>query len=259
VRDKTVIVTGGGAGIGHAVVLLCADRGARIAVLDLDGKAGARVAEEALARGARSAVGIRCDVGVESEIEAAVAESCKRLGPLHGVFANAGVDQGGALHELPFEVWQRVLATNLNGVYFTCKHAVRAMLAAGCGGSIVCTSSPAAFVAFSAGGAGAYSASKGAVSALVRTLAIDYAQYGIRVNALVPGSTETRLMWANVRPEDIPQMRKTICAEVPLGRLAEPEEPARAAVWLLSEESSYVTGSHLVCDGGVLAKASVSI
>ena len=66
-------------------------------------------------------------------------------------------------------------------------------------------------------------------------------------------------MWANVPPEDIPRMRKTICAEVPLGRLAEPEEPARAAVWLLSEESSYVTGSHLVCDGGVLAKASVSV
>jgi len=258
-HDKTVIVTGGGAGIGRAAVLLCADRGARIAVLDLDVKVAAGVAQEALARGARAAVGIGCDVSIESEVEKAVTESCHQLGPLDGVFANAGMDQGGVLHELPIDVWQRVLATNLNGVYFTCKHAVRAMLAAGRGGSIVCTSSPAAFVAFSAGGAGAYSASKGAVSALVRTLAIDYAQYGIRVNALVPGSTETRLMWANVRPEDIPRMRKTICAEVPLGRLGGPEEPARAAVWLLSEESCYVTGCHLFCDGGVLARASVSV
>ena len=76
---------------------------------------------------------------------------------------------------------------------------------------------------------------------------------------MVPGPTETRLMWANVPESEISKVRQTICSEVPLGRLADPEEPARAVVWLLSEESSYVTGSHLVCDGGVLAKASISV
>jgi NAD(P)-dependent dehydrogenase (short-subunit alcohol dehydrogenase family) len=257
--DKTIIITGGGAGIGRAVAHLCAQRGDRIAVLDREGATAERTAAEARERGAKSAMGIPCDVTVEQEVESAMRKAAAALGPLWGVFANAGMDLGGFVHELPFEQWQRVIATNLNGVYLTCKHALREMLTSRGGGSMVCTSSPAAFVAFAAGAAGAYSASKGAVSALVRTLAIDYAKHGIRVNAVVPGPTETRLMWANVPESEITKIRQTICAEVPLGRLADPEEPARAVVWLLSEESSYVTGSHLVCDGGVLAKASVSV
>jgi NAD(P)-dependent dehydrogenase (short-subunit alcohol dehydrogenase family) len=256
---KTILITGGGAGIGRATAHLCGQRGHRVAILDRDGASAAQTAAGALERGASGAIGITCDVTVESEVEKAVKESIASLGPLWGVFANAGMDLGGFVHELAFEQWQRVIATNLNGVYLTCKHTLREMLASGGGGSIVCASSPAAFVAFAAGAAGAYSASKGAISALVRSLAIDYAKHGIRVNAVVPGSTETRLMWANVPDSEIPKVRQTICSEVPLGRLASPEEPARAVVWLLSDESSYVTGSHLVCDGGVLAKASVSV
>ena len=89
-------------------------------------------------------------------------------------------------------------------------------------------------------------------------MAIDYAPYGIRVNAVVPGATETTLMWSNVAAADIPKMRGRISKEIPLGRLARPEDPARAVAWLLSDESSYVTGSHLVCDGGTLAKASIT-
>ena len=181
------------------------------------------------------------------------------MGPIYGAFANAGLDTGGFLHELPFETWKRVLDTNLTGIYLTCKYALRQILKAGTPGSIVCTSSPAATVGFAAGGAGAYSASKGGISALVRCMAVDYARHGIRVNAVVPGATETRLMWANVAPADMPEMRRRVCEEVPLGRLASPDEPARAVVWLLSDESSYVTGSHLVCDGGILAKACISV
>jgi len=93
----------------------------------------------------------------------------------------------------------------------------------------------------------------------VRCMAVDYARYGIRVNAIVPGATETPLMWNNVPPEDIARMRMQVSGEIPLGRLAEPEDPAKAVAWLLSDESSYVTGSHLVCDGGLLAKASISV
>jgi NAD(P)-dependent dehydrogenase (short-subunit alcohol dehydrogenase family) len=96
------------------------------------------------------------------------------------------------------------------------------------------------------------------VSALVRSLAIEYARNGIRVNAIVPGATETPLAWANCDPQRAPELRKNLSAEIRLGRLAEPEEPARAALWLFSSESSHVTGSHLVCDGGILAKASIS-
>ena len=126
-------------------------------------------------------------------------------------------------------------------------------------GSIVCTSSPAAFVSMAAGEVPAYSATKGGVSALVRTLAIDYASYGVRVNAVVPGATETPLMWDDVPLSDRERLRAQVAQEIPLGRLAEPIEPARAVVWLLSDASTYVTGSHLVCDGGILAKGSISV
>jgi NAD(P)-dependent dehydrogenase (short-subunit alcohol dehydrogenase family) len=253
------VVTGGGSGIGRAVAMLCATRGDSVAVLDIDGPSARETAAAAVAAGAPAAIGMACDVSREEMVANAFAETVKSLGPLYGVFANAGMDAGGFLHELPFETWKRVLDTNLNGVYLTCKHALQHLIQAGTGGSIVCTSSPAASVAFAAGAAGAYSASKGGISALVRCMAVDYAQYGIRVNAVVPGATETRLMWANVDPAAMPEMRRRICAEVPLGRLASPEEPARAVVWLLSDDSSYVTGSHLVCDGGILAKASISV
>ena len=258
-KNRAIVVTGGGAGIGRAVVMQCAARGDRVAVLDIDGQAAREAADAARDAGAGAALGIACDVSIEESLAQAFATISAGLGPLYGAFANAGMDAGGFLHELPCETWKRVLDTNLTGVYLTCKYALQNILQAGTPGSIVCTSSPAASVSFAAGAAGAYSASKGGISALVRCMAIDYARYGIRVNAVVPGATETRLMWANVAPADMPEMRRKICEEVPIGRLASPDEPARAVVWLLSDDSSYVTGSHLVCDGGILAKACISV
>lgn len=258
-QGRPVIVTGAASGIGRAAALLLADHGARVGALDLDGEGAEAVAAQALRRGAPAAVGIKCDVSVEADVESAVGTAEAELGGLYGLFANAGIDAGGLLHELPTDVWERVIRVNLTGMYLTCKYVLRSILAAGHGGSIVCTSSPTANVALAAGGAAAYSASKAGIAALVRCLAIDYAQYGIRVNSIAPGATETKLMWANVPDAEIDQMRRTIDSEVPLGRLAAPEEPARAAVWLLSGDSSYVTGSYLVCDGGILAKASISV
>jgi len=253
------VVTGGGSGIGRAVAKLCASRGDSVAVLDIDGSAAGDAAAEALDAGAAAAIGIACDVSTEENVATAFAQAVKTLGALYGVFANAGMDTGAFLHELPFETWKRVLDTNLTGVYLTCKHGLQYLIQGGTGGSIVCTSSPAASVAFAAGGAGAYSASKGGISALMRCMAVDYARHGIRVNAVVPGATETKLMWANVDPAAMAEMRQRICAEVPIGRLASPAEIALAVGWLLSDDSSYVTGSHLVCDGGILAKASISV
>jgi NAD(P)-dependent dehydrogenase (short-subunit alcohol dehydrogenase family) len=90
-------------------------------------------------------------------------------------------------------------------------------------------------------------------------MAIDYARFGIRVNAIVPGATETGMMWNNVLPGEVETMRARLCREIPLGRLANPEDPARIVAWLLSDESAYMTGSHLVCDGGILAKGSISV
>jgi NAD(P)-dependent dehydrogenase (short-subunit alcohol dehydrogenase family) len=257
--SRLIVITGGGGGIGRATALLCARRGDRIAVLDKNGDSAQQTAETALGEGASAAAGIPCDVSDEGEVEQAFARIQEKFGAPYGIFANAGIDVGGLIHEMPLERWQRVLDTNLTGIFLTCKHGLRPMLGARISGSIVCTSSPAGFVALAAGGCGAYSATKGAISSLVRCMAIDYAKFGIRVNAVAPGATETGMMWNNVPAEEIESMRVQLCREIPLGRLASPEDPARAVAWLLSDESAYMTGSHVVCDGGILAKSSISV
>jgi NAD(P)-dependent dehydrogenase (short-subunit alcohol dehydrogenase family) len=256
---RTIAITGGGHGIGRAVALICANRGDKIAILDKDGDAAVRVAEEVRLSYGGKALGLQCDVTAEPQLSAAFEQITVELGAPYGVFANAGIEVGGLIHDLDLSRWQLVVETNLTGVFLTCKHALRHMLNARVPGSIVCASSPTGFVALAAGGAGPYSATKGAISSLTRCMAIDYAAYGIRVNAIVPGATETNLMWSSVAAADIPALRERLSTEIPLGRLAQPEDPARAVAWLLSEESSYVTGSHLVCDGGTLAKASISV
>lgn len=259
-RTTTVLVTGAGSGIGRAVALLCAERGARIAALDVDGEAARRVAGEAVRAGAPAALPLPCDVADEDRVARAVAACTGELGTPDGVFANAGVEVNGPAHEMPLADWRRVLEINLTGVFLTCKHALRAMLAAGGGGSIVCASSPSAFVGFAGGGNGAYGASKGGITALVRSLALDYAPYGIRVNAVVPGATDTPLLLAGVPEERHASARRDLRdaarEQIPLRRLGEPREIAQAVAWLLSAESSYVTGSHLVCDGGLMAKSA---
>lgn len=257
--SHTIVITGGGGGIGRAVALTCAARGDSIAVLDKDGHAAEKVAAEALELGSKCALGLLCDVTAEEQVEESLRIITAQLGAPYGLFANAGIDVGGLIHELPVATWHLVLETNLTGVFLACKHCIRQMLEANVAGSIVCASSPTGFVALAAGGNGAYSATKGGISSLMRCMAIDYASHGIRVNAVVPGATETKLMWSSVAAEAIPEMRKRLSTEIPLGHLAKPEDPARAVAWLLSEDSSYVTGSHLICDGGILAKASISV
>jgi NAD(P)-dependent dehydrogenase (short-subunit alcohol dehydrogenase family) len=205
------------------------------------------------------ALGLACDVRDEAQVEGAFARSMEKFGPAWGVFANAGIDEGGAIHELPIERWNNTLSINLTGIFLTCKYGLQQMITAGLAGSIVCSASPCGLVALPVGGVGAYSATKGGISALVRCMAVDYAARGIRVNAIVPGATETGMMWNNVPQPEIDRMRAQLNREIPLGRLAQPEDVARAVVWLLSDESAYVTGSQLVCDGGVLAKASISV
>lgn len=248
-------MTGAARGIGLAIARLAIDEGVSVALIDCDGDAVHREAE-ALAGANGEAFGIRCDVSDEPAVNAAFDLVSERLGSPRAVAACAGIDRGGPLHELDVATWDAVHAVNLRGTFLTCRVALRHMLHAG-GGSIVCVSSPFAFVA--APGTSAYSASKGGISALVRSLAVDYGPRGIRVNAILPGPTETELMWASVPEDEVPAVRDTVKDEVPLGRLAAAEEPAQAALWLLSAAASYVTGSQLACDGGVLAKASISV
>jgi NAD(P)-dependent dehydrogenase (short-subunit alcohol dehydrogenase family) len=258
-NDSAVVITGAASGIGRAVVLACAGRGWQVAALDLDAGKAAEVADEARGSGAPDAMGIGCDVAREDEVAEAVAACVDRLGVPSGLFANAGIEINGPMHDLPLADWDRVLQINLTGVFLSCRHTIRAMLAGGRGGSIVCTSSPAAFVGFAGGGNGAYAASKGGITALVRSLALDYATDGIRVNAVVPGATDTPMLLTGVpadqHTESHARLLEQAKVQIPLGRLAEPREVAAAVTWLLSSDASYVTGSHLVCDGGLMAKS----
>lgn len=250
-----VVVTGSGSGIGRAAVLACARAGADVAALDIDASAAAAVAADAERAGVRS-FSAACDVRSEESVERAVAGAAQALGDIGGLVTCAGIDRGGLVHELAQDVWLDVIATNLTGTYLSCKHVLSQMLEHGSGGSLVCISSP--FAELSApGGASAYCATKGGVSAFVRSLALDYAASGIRVNAIVPGATETPLMWANVPADELADVRRRVGEQIPLGRVAEPTEIAEGITWLLSEQSRYVTGSHLVVDGGLMARAHI--
>jgi NAD(P)-dependent dehydrogenase (short-subunit alcohol dehydrogenase family) len=251
-----VVVTGGGSGIGRAAALAAAERRAPVAVLDLSAENAKAASAEAKARGAPAAMGLECDVRDEASVSGAIAASADSVGEIRGLAACAGIFAGGLVHELPIESWRHVIETNLTGTYLACKHVLGHMLDHGHGGSIVCASSPVAEAAVP-GGASAYCASKGGISALVRSLAIDYAQHSVRVNAIVPGATETPLMWAGMPPDEIPAARETTSGQLALGRLAEPNEIAAGIVWLLGDQASYVTGSHLVVDGGLMARSSI--
>lgn len=259
-NDEPVLVTGAGSGIGRAVALLCAERGAKVAALDIDAGRAEAVAAEAVDYGAAGAIALGCDVSSETDVRESLDRCIAAIGAPRGLFANAGIETNGPAHEMTLSDWERVLAVNLSGTFLTCKHTLRSMLAADRGGSIVCTSSPSAFVGFAGGGNGAYGASKGGISALVRSLALDYAAHGIRVNAVVPGATDTPLLLTGVPAGRRDQTRVGIEAgarqQIPLQRLARPREVAYAVAWLLSDEASYVTGTQLVCDGGLLAKSA---
>lgn len=251
-----VVVTGAGSGIGRAAVLAAAERGAPVGVLDLDAERAREVGAEAEARGAPRAVGVACDVRSEAGVAKAIGECVDGLGELRGLVTCAGIGSGGLVHELELETWRDVLDTNLTGTFLACKHMLRHMLDHGRGGALVCTSSPWAEVS-APGGATAYSASKGGVSAFVRSAALDYAEHAVRVNAIVPGATETPLMWDGMPEVEIAPARARISDQLALGRLASPAEIADGIVWLLGDRAGYVTGSQLVVDGGLMARASI--
>jgi NAD(P)-dependent dehydrogenase (short-subunit alcohol dehydrogenase family) len=251
-----LLVTGATGGIGEAIARAALAGGVDVALLGRNRERVDELVSELAGTGGAEVLGLTADVSDERQIAEAVAEAAERLGPVRSLVTSAAIDRGGLLHELEPRDFDEVIAINLRGTYLACHACVPQMIESG-GGSIVCVSSPLGHVATP--GSGAYSASKAGIIALVRSLAVDYAAEGIRANALLPGPTETKLMWANVPADEVAGMRDTINREVPLGRLAEPAEVAKAALWLLSDDAGYVTGAQLACDGGVLAKASVSV
>jgi NAD(P)-dependent dehydrogenase (short-subunit alcohol dehydrogenase family) len=247
--DKVAVVTGAASGIGKVAAQLFAAEGARVVVADRAGPAAQGTAEAINADGG-AAQAVTADVAQESGAATIVDAAVSTFGALHVLFNNAGVfpaDDGGVL-DTPPATWEAVLRVNLTGVWLCSRAAIPAMLASG-GGSIVNVASFVALVG-AATAQVAYTASKGGVLSFTRELAVEYARQGIRANALCPGPVDTPLL-AELMAD--PGRRQRRLVHIPMGRLARPEEIARAALYLASDESSYVTGSALVVDGGITA------
>lgn len=247
---KSAIVTGGAGGIGRATSLALAAEGARVAVVDLQQEAAEAVAAEIRAAGGE-AVAIAADVSAEPDVERAVATAVDAFGGLDIAFNNAGIIRRTTAVETTVEEWDRVFGVNVRGIFLMCKHVVPIMAAAG-GGSIVNTGS--GWGLKGGGQAISYCASKGAVVNMTRALAIDHGPQGIRVNSVNPGDVNTGMLRDEAR--QLGQETGSFLAEAadrPLRRMGEPSEIAAAVVWLASDESSYVTGSALVVDGGGIA------
>ncbi len=252
-EGRTIVVTGGASGIGAAVAEVLAARGARVAIIDRN---------EGLARKTAARIGANsyvADVSNEAQMMAAFAAITADLGPIRGLSTNAGIAQAeGLVHEESAETWDRIIAVNLRGTFLAVREAMRQFVADGWPGSIVCTSSVVAHAAIR-GGTSAYTASKGAINTFVTQVAVDYADRGIRVNAVGPGATDTPLMWDTTPPDAVEEMRRTIDHDVPLGRIGKPAEVANLIAWLLSDEASYVTGAFYLVDGGTSAKSTLTV
>jgi NAD(P)-dependent dehydrogenase (short-subunit alcohol dehydrogenase family) len=250
---RIALVTGAASGIGRATALLLAQRGAQVAVTDVNER-GCREVAETIQREGGGAMARRLDVTLESDWEAALKAVASAWGALDALVANAGVSFARPVAEMTLEDWRRVMAVNLDGVFLGCKHAVRAMRA-GKGGAIVIVSSLSGVRPFT--GASGYAASKAALRMLARCLALECARDGIRVNTVLPAGVRTP-MWKAMDSWDELMMKhgsedavwKALSEGSPMGRFAEPEEVAACIAFLLSDESSYVSGSELVIDGG---------
>lgn len=251
---KVALITGAGSGIGQAATHLFAAAGAAVVAADIDGSA----AERTVATVKGDALAVRCDVAADADVAAAVAAAERQFGGLDILYSNAGLyltDDAGYIEGvtdapsplLTEDVWQRVLDVNLKSVYLGARHAIPAMRRRG-GGAIVNTASIAGYRVGS-GASDAYTAAKGAVVAITRSLAVEHAGDGIRVNCVVPGPITTPMTDA------MPADRHAAFAElVPLGRFGRPEEVAAMALFLCSDSSSYCTGQAYVVDGGFLAR-----
>jgi NAD(P)-dependent dehydrogenase (short-subunit alcohol dehydrogenase family) len=244
-KDKVALITGAGSGIGRQTALLFSREGAAVVAVDVNEKAAQETAGMI-----KNAIAVKADVSKAADAENMVAQAEKKFGKLHVLFNNAGImhSKDDDAVSTPEDVWDLTLDINAKGVFLGCKYGIPALKRAG-GGSIINTASFVARLG-AATPQVAYTASKGAVLAMTRELAVIHARQNIRVNALSPGPLKTELLMSFLNTEEKKQRR---LVHVPMGRFGEAEEMAKAALFLASDDSSYMTGAEFLVDGGITA------
>lgn len=247
---KVAIITGGASGLGLTSAQRFAEEGAHVVCVDLD----AASAEGVAATLATESIGIGADVTDPVAMESAAANVLERFGRIDALFANAGIPGEGSAHSLPIEAWHKVISINLDGVFFSVRAVLPAMMEQR-SGSLILQSSLAGLKGMA--NLASYSAAKGGVIGLTRQVAIEYAGYGIRCNAICPGTIDTPLVREAYRQrfgeEGAAAAIERRAQDYPLGRLGSPSDIASYATYLASDESVWVTGTVLPIDGGVNA------
>jgi len=247
-KDKVCVITGGGSGMGATAALLFAKEGARLVIGDIDERAGSETVQAVKAQGGQ-VVFIKTDVSRESDCKKLMDEGAQAFGGLDVLYNNAGIfpADDGSVTDTPESVWQKVLAVNLQGLANCCKHGIPHLIKRG-GGSVINTASFVALVGCSVP-QDAYTASKGAVLALTKSLAVQFGPQRVRANAICPGPIETPLLtkWLLANPAE----RNKRLVRIPLGRFGKPEDIAYLALYLASDESAWTTGAAIVADGGI--------
>ncbi len=248
-KDKVALITGAGSGIGRESALLFAREGAKILIVDLKEELGKKTVQE-IKKANGEASFFHADVSNANEVQAMIQQAEDKFGKLNVLFNNAGIfpDKDGSVLETEEDVWDLVMQVNLKGVFLGCKYGIPALQRAG-GGSIINTAS---FVALMGAATSqiAYTASKGGVLAMSREIAVEFARQNIRVNALCPGPVETPLLQELLSD---PEKRQRRLVHIPPGRFAQASDIAQAALFLASDESSYINGTAFSVDGGITA------
>ena len=255
--DRVCLITGGAQGIGRAAALRFAQEGAVVVIVDVNAEAGARTAAEVRQAGGRCEF-IRCDVSESSDVRAAIQAVHETHRRLHVLYNNASVylpGKDGRITDVAESVWHQVLGINLTSIYLFCHYGIPLMIESG-GGAIINTASSAGVIGIP--GCDVYTASKGATISLTRSLAVEYGRYGIRTNCIAPAGIRTPMLsQSNLRDSTFDEER-FLQLRSPSRRYGTPEEIADVALFLASNESSYLTGAVIVADGGITINGDLS-